>query len=93
MYDLVGATRDCRLAVPRSEVMVGADAQYIALAGTAQCLLDITDTIDAVRRHPGEGKLGSDRQHPGKGVGVNAGVDAKLDARWKLNADPAALAR
>ncbi|MDR6116523.1 hypothetical protein QE360_003492 [Sphingomonas sp. SORGH_AS789] len=50
--DLRGGARDDRLVAPRAAAMVALYAQQIALAGTAQHLLDVADAVDRIRREP-----------------------------------------
>ena len=69
--DLICGAGDGGFAGPGSEVMVGVDPEYVALAGTAQRLLDITHTIDAVGRHPGE----RDRLTVQRGLEVEVGEE------------------
>ena len=52
--DLRGGARDHRPVTPRAEAMVALHAQHISLAGTTQRLLDVADTVDRIRRDPGE---------------------------------------
>ena len=69
--DLICGADDGGFAGPGSEVMVGVDPEYVALAGTAQRLLVITHTIDAVGRHPGE----RDRLTVQRGLEVEVGEE------------------
>jgi hypothetical protein len=41
--------------------MIGAHAQHISLAGTAQRHFDVTDAMNAVGSHPGEGDISQQR--------------------------------
>src|SRR4029077_9409804 len=50
---LGGADNPWRLA-PRSNPMIGIDAEYIAFTGLAEVPLDIADPIDAIARNPTE---------------------------------------
>ena len=57
-------------------MVIGTDAEHVALAGAPQCHLDIADPIDAVGRDPGERHPRRDRtlDHPDgeRGLGREA---------------------
>ena len=60
MGDLLGGAGNRPLAMPGTKVVVGVDAEHVALAGASQGRFDVTDAIDAIGRHPGEGYVGTD---------------------------------
>src|SRR5690606_11677731 len=52
--DLSGCSSNRRLACPGAEVVVRLNPEYVALAGSAQGLLDIADAVYRVRCDPGK---------------------------------------
>jgi hypothetical protein len=68
LRDFIGCAGHLGLVAPRPELVLGAHAEHIALAGAAQARLDLADAVNAVACHPGERHVCGDSplDHPGR---------------------------
>ena len=82
LCDLACSAEDGWLSYPRAEVMVGADTEDVAFARSAQRLLNVANTVNAIGSDPGERDLGGNR--PLDHLHRQRGLGREPRLRWNM---------